>query len=475
MAYTLLRPCYSALHPTAAKLLSLFSFWPSPSPLRSLTTSSRQSPTFQRVTTEVQSSLDSHGEYWWHTSGLLLSALLDEAGYSTTAQHRILTFFGRTIAPSLGPTYIPGAPQWHSFMTDDHHPIELSWDWHTGHKSPTVRFSVEPVGIDAGTPVDPDNRTADASFRTAMTAALPDAHMAWFEHFDRELTPTAPTGSMEGHPSKLFYAFDLSADAITSKAYFFPGFVARATSQSNLQVMSDAIARAPGCCSTTTTTPASLAALHTFHDFARDPLTPPLEMDMLAIDMDPPALSRLKIYFRNRATDFASVRQMMTLGGRIPLSSDMVRGLQNLRRLWDAVFEQSGMPDSHPLGSSTHRTNGLLYNVEFRPGSPDLKVKIYMPARHYARCDDHVLSAIRSFMATQVGANPSPMRGGGGGGDFASVMRRMCHPDALQDRGLHTYIGCSVQKGGDLRVVSYVNGQGPKLLDSVSASGRARV
>lgn len=420
MAYNLLRPCYTALYPPLSALLSLLSLSPSTAQKQqSPRTSSLQTSAFHRVTAELQGSLDCHGEYWWHTSGLLVSALLDEAGYSTAAQHRILTFFGRTIAPYLGPIYTPGAPQWHSFMTDDHHPIELSWDWHTGHQPPTVRFSIEPVGIHAGTPIDPENQTADVSFRKSMAAALPEADMAWFQHFDHELTPKTPTGPMEGHPSKIFYAFDLSADAVTSKAYFFPGFQARATHRTNLQVMSAAIARAPGCSDADSSN--SLAALHTFQDFANDPLTPALEMDMLAIDMDPPAQSRLKIYFRNRATSFASVRQMMTLGGRVPLTNDMARGLQNLRRLWDALFDQSGVPETQPLRDTHHRSAGMLYNVEFRPGSSALKVKIYIPVRHYASSDGHVLAAIHEYMVFQAGEEEEKSLRG----DFSAVMRRM--------------------------------------------------
>ncbi|KAI9039002.1 aromatic prenyltransferase [Aspergillus affinis] len=465
MAYNLLRAHYLTLHHTLSRLLSLlFLSLSTPQKLLSTKASFLQSPVFQQTTSELQGSLDSHGKYWWRTSGLLISALLEAAEYSALAQHRILTFFGRTIAPYLGPTYTPGAPQWQSFMTDDHHPIELSWDWHTGHQPPTVRFSIEPVGIHAGTPADPENQKADISFRTAMTAALPDTHMAW-------------------PPSKIFYAFDLSANSIKGKAYFFPGFQARATNQTNLEVLSAAIASAPGC-SSTCDNPNPLVALHAFQDFARDSLTPPLEMDMLAIDMDPPAESHLKIYSRNRVTSFTSVRQMMTLGGRIPPSEDLARGLQTLRSLWDALLDQSSTPESHLLTPINHRSAGILYNVEFRPYSASLKVKIYIPVRHYASSDEHILTAIRTFMTSQ--SQDAYLRR-----DYGTVLRRivsgfrspslprllipqtdtrlvsLSHDDALRDRGLHTYIGCSIQAGGDLRVVSYVNGQGPKLIDGV--------
>jgi DMATS type aromatic prenyltransferase len=413
----------SLFHPHCWKLprsvtdllhLVLSSYIPSPD------SSALLDPIYQQVTDELQDYLDSHGQYWWQTSGHLLAALLHDANYPPTSQHHILTFFGRTIAPYMGPAYNPRSPQWRSFMTDDHHPIELSWDWHTGQKPPTVRFSIEPVGLDAGTSLDPDNSHADAVFRKALFKALPETNMEWFHHFDLALAPTHQgPGLMEGHPSKLFYAFDLTAKSIRAKAYFFPGFKARETGQTNLQVMADAIARAPHC------TPSSnqLRALHVFEDFVHDIDTPRLEMDMLAIDMEDPSTSRLKIYFRNRASSFASVRQMMTLGDRI-INPSMGRGLQNLRRLWDAMLGQEGVLDDEPLlpageDSDNHRTAGLLYNVELPAGSAEPKLKIYIPVRHYASSDETVISAIHGYMECVAGTGNGLEYG------YAETMQRL--------------------------------------------------
>ncbi|KAL3466455.1 aromatic prenyltransferase [Aspergillus heterothallicus] len=358
-----------------------------------------QTPVYHQVTDELQDFMDHHGQSWWQTSGQLLAALLHDAGYTPNSQHHILSFFGRTIVPYLGITHSLKSPQWHSFMTDDHHPIELSWDWHTGHKPPTVRFSIEPVGTYAGTRLDKHNSLADGAFRRALLRDLPDTNMEWFHYFDHELTPQgSAVGLMEGHPSKIFYAFDLDVESITTKAYFFPGFKARETERTNLEVISDVIARAPRY------NLSQIDALRIFEEFADDMDTPPLEMDMLAIDMDPPEASRLKIYFRNRATSFASVRQMMTLGNRVT-HTGMELGLRNLRQLWDAMLAQEGAPDDQPLSTSaketnTHRTAGLLYNVEFRAGGTEPKVKIYIPVRHYAPSDTQVMSAVHNHMGS---------------------------------------------------------------------------
>ncbi|PWY69800.1 aromatic prenyltransferase [Aspergillus heteromorphus CBS 117.55] len=409
---------------------------------------------WRQLTHKLRGSLDYHGQFWWLTAGYLLAALLHDAGYSKNAQQVILTFYGHNIAPFLGVANAYGAHRWKSFMTDDHNPIELSWDWHTGNKRPTIRFSIEPVGLQAGGKGDPDNSSADTHFRETLVRALPSMNLEWFDHFHHILAPNkSPGGCMEGHPSKIFYAFDLGERDIISKAYFFPGFKARAVNQSNLQVLAEAIRTAPHC-----TDDQQLLAFRVFEDFVVEEATPSVEMDMLAIDMICPAQSRLKVYFRNRQTSFDSVRQTVTMGGRLYTSSLEV-GLQNLRRLWDGVLGQDGVSDDAPLPGLNHRTAGILYNMAFCLGSKLPTVKVYIPVRHYARSDWQVVTALREYMYGGNGQTKTSETAA-----YNNAMRSVFHENALEtQRGLHTYIGCSIQPGGDLRVVSYINAQAEKF------------
>lgn len=351
---------------------------------------------WEQVTSEIQHRINRHEQHWWQRSGYALAVLLRNAGYSDVAQIKILEFFARRIANNLGVTNEPGAQRWKSFMTDDNNPIELSWDWHTGVERPTVRFSIEPVSLDAGGPSDPRNERAAPEFKKSVLQALPDTDMSWFDHFETFFSEGTDRNSVEGHPSKVFWAFDLGEKEVTSKAYFFPGYRARATNSTNLQVISEAIVSAPSC------KPEKLGAFHAFATYVHEHEksgAAPLELDMLAIDMIDPGQSRLKIYFRNRQTDFQSVRDTMTLGGRVA-NRDMDQGLARLRDLWDALFEQEG--DSVPLGRADHRTAGILYNVEFRLGSVQTpKAKIYIPVRHYARSDAHIVTSVSKFMDSQ--------------------------------------------------------------------------
>ncbi|KAI1386228.1 aromatic prenyltransferase [Hypoxylon trugodes] len=424
---------------------------------------------FQQVTSAIQNRIDRHERYWWEKSGHALAVLLQNAGYTHAAQVNILQFFAREIASNLGTANEPGARRWKSFMTDDNNPIELSWDWHTGVEKPTIRFSIEPIGLDAGSPYDLCNEYAAEDFKHLILKALPDTDMSWFDHFEGFFSDKADRNSVEGHPSRVFWAFDLGEKEIQSKAYFFPGYRARTMNQTNLQVISEAIASAPSC------TPEKLGAFNQFAEFVNEHEQKgglPLELDMLAIDMIDSAKSRLKIYFRNRQTDFRSVRETMTLGGRVT-GDDMDAGLSQLRRLWNSLFDQEGKPEDTAIGQADHRTSGILYNVEFRLGGQSPKAKIYIPVRHYARSDAQVARSVSQFMDSQRREKLQDQKSELAGGERAISPVSAAYGNALNtiftddsmatSRGLHTYVACSVQAGGALRVVSYINPQEKKL------------
>lgn len=346
-----------------------------------------------------QGTLNVHGNYWWRSCGYALAILLGNAGYSYAAQIRTLDFFPRCIAPKLGIANEPGVERWKSFMTDDHNPIELSWDWYTGSEPPRIRFSVEPVGNAAGTAKDPRNELVAGEFLEELLKDLPATNMQWFYHFQSYFRVGTKNYLPVGHHSQTFWAFDLNEKDVTVKAYFFPEYRAHATQKTNAQVISEAIELAPFC------RPEDLSVLYTFQEFVREHAKIPLAMDMLAIDLVEPLQSRLKIYIRTRETSFESVREAMTLGGRFT-DGDMETGLQSLRRLWDSLFDQHGIPDTWLLPASKHRTAGILYNVEFRLESKAPKVKIYIPVRHYARNDWQIMNAVSDFMyPAQVGAD----------------------------------------------------------------------
>ncbi|KAI0152087.1 aromatic prenyltransferase [Hypoxylon sp. NC0597] len=353
-----------------------------------ITTAHNALPESQYVSTPKQN-------HWCRTAGRVLDVFMREANYSRHARSRITSFFAESIVPFLGPSTGPGFKRWKSFMTDDHTPIELSWDWRGLTDKPIIRLSVEPVGLTAGTFADPVNSKGPDAFKHMLTETFPKLEMSWFDHFNSFFNRrTMEVNPVEGHRSRIFWGFDLSETQITSKAYFFPGPFAREIGTTNLGAITESLAYAPYC------TPGNLQAFHKLVSFAASYDTDALEFDMLAIDMVDPMKSRLKLYFRNRQTAFSSVRSTITLKGQKP-GAHLEKGLKDLKQLWDLLFHLPGASEDAELPFKEHRTAGILYNVEFRLGNSYPDVKIYIPVRHYSNSDEDVLGKIGEFVDNQ--------------------------------------------------------------------------
>ena len=350
------------------------------------------------VDAEIRASQGAHDRHWWTHSGYVLAVLLHNAGYSAREQYENLRFFATMIAPSLGaaPGSAEGRSGWPSFMTDDHQPIELSWDWGSSDKSPTVRYSIEPVGLKAGTTLDPYNINAASDLHSSLIKRLPGMRLEWFDHFKDFFASEPSTGdsSRDGHLSRVFYAFDLVQPNPIAKVYFFPALKAQNTGRSRFAEISQAIAAAPHC------TAENLKALTIVHEYAADPCHAMLEFEMLAIDLIDPLDSRLKIYFRSRETSFDSVADVMTLGGRTRATAQGENGMGDLLRLWNAVLETDGSTAS-ALASVNHRTSGILYSVEFKIGDSLPKTKVYIPVRHYSSSDDKIVQGLKGYFQSR--------------------------------------------------------------------------
>ncbi|KAF4450562.1 aromatic prenyltransferase [Fusarium austroafricanum] len=356
-------------------------------------------PAWHRVDSDCQGALGSNGRFWWERHGYALAILLHKSSYSYSAQVTILEFFARFLAPWLGPVDERGVERWKSFMTDDHNPLELSWDWSTARKPPTIRLSLEPIGEHAGTAQDLCNMHASNDFVKALLGDYPGHNMEWFHHFNNFFNEGVEIPTDMGHASKIFWAFNLDANDLAGKVYFTPRYRAMASGKTNFQIISEAIEAAP------TSSREKLSALYMFQEYVGQQKKSPLEVEALAIDLVDPSQSRLKIYFRSRQTSFQSVRDIMTLDGRLineKTAKHAEKGLSNLRRLWDSIFDQQGVPDESPLPSSNHETAGILYYVDFHLGGQMPKVKIYLPVRHYAKNDWQVMQAVSSYMSSTL-------------------------------------------------------------------------
>ncbi|KAH9908162.1 aromatic prenyltransferase [Xylariomycetidae sp. FL2044] len=404
------------------------------------------------------SEASDHQILWNKHVGGALEVLLANAGYSMEARRRSLDFFNNLIAPNLGlfkgpnPNANDKNPNsWQSFMTDDGTPVELGWDWGTTDKSqPTIRYSMEPIGLQAGSPVDPVNSLAGAALLKQLKQTLPEINLERFDYFTKYFNFEEQHSShdVQDHQSSVFYGFDITETDPMGKVYFFPQRRARQYGQSTLEAVAQGIKGTPGA------TDENLQALSMFLDFTGDTSTNRrLECEILAIDLIHPSESRFKIYFRSRETTFRSVADIMTLGGRIRTPT-METGLSHLRSLWTSVFEVNALGT---LAENTHRTAGMMYNVEFRLGDERPVAKVYLPVRHYSSSDKAVMQGLGDYFESVQRARHTPA--------FERAMNDLFGSGTLTTQaGAHTYIGCAIRPTGDLRVVSYLK---PQLCEPV--------
>ncbi|RSL89638.1 hypothetical protein CDV31_015832 [Fusarium ambrosium] len=420
---------------------------------------SRQSKPWHLVKARHESLFNPHERYWYQNVGCVLGSFLNSAGYTQMSQINILHHFANLVAPHLGSAFRVGLTRWKSFMTDDFTPVQLNWDFRAGAEKTTVAYSIEPTGLDAGTAVNLQNASAAGDFKKGLVEACPEINTTLFDYF-RSRFDQVWIGCGPGHQSTMFWGFTLEENVITNKAYFFPGAIARATHQSTLAVIRDAVETAPGY------SHKKMASFELFAEYASRRPELRLEIEMFALDLVQEEKSQLKVYFRDRRTNFEAVKETISLGWRLQ-EPNLEVGIQKLRRLWDALLGRQGVPDNVDLPHKNHRTAGILYDFEFGMSVQTPNVRVYIPVRHYAENDQQILNALTGFMSEEAGEY--------GGQTFLESTTR--YSECLQSTfdsaalanglGVQTYIGCSIEGDGNLRIVSYINPQVGKLRNRV--------
>ena len=345
---------------------------------------------------EEASAHESDAELWNNEVGTMLNMMLELAGYPESSATIHSEFFRESVAPSLGqhPKGTGEPAHWKSFMTDDHTPVELSWCWSTALDTPTVRYSVEPIGRWAGQPADPTNTLASLRLFGDALQLSPEMDLYLHRHFEQSLTSPKSCSEedfAQNPQSQSFMAFDLLEKTIVVKQYYLPAWRALAEKKTNFAVVEEAIINVP------TLGNSLLSSFSVFTNYIESfPEEKRPVVEIAAIDCLDPLKSRIKVYVRSRSTTLQSVLDILTIGNKAPKSSDEE---QSLRELWHSVFgldqEQS---DETPLSQKDHRTSGILYYFEFKSGAPIPKTKVYLPVRHYAQNDDQVARGLSGFL-----------------------------------------------------------------------------
>ena len=341
-------------------------------------------------------------QFWWKTTGVTFAILLQKADYTVDAQCQSLLFYYYYVVPELGPgPNSQGLPRyWKSFMTDHFCPVEFSWEWGYKGESPTVRFSFEPIGPNAGEPGDPFNQFSSSRLVHQYQHMLPNCDLRCFDHFSKELlsydgsqNDTDKSREYQGHESRCFVAFDFGKAGIMLKAYFLPVFKAAKLRISTLAVICEGIKTLPEF------SPSKYPALCALEQFLTTSSEGSgLEAELFAIDCVAPAASRFKIYMRSRSTGFHSVQTIMGLGGAI-VEPNLAHGLEELLKLWNLVLgQETDYSPAHGLQQKDHRTAGIVYYFDIRLGQVLPGIKVYLPVQHYGHNDLAIAEGLSVYL-----------------------------------------------------------------------------
>jgi DMATS type aromatic prenyltransferase len=377
-------------------------------------------------------------KYWWKMSGMVLWALMEEAGYDIAAQYSSLIFHLHYIVPHLGPVpRLQSPPVWKSYMTDDFSPLEYSWNWDTPKGPPKVRYSAEPVGSISGTFEDPFNQVPTLRLQNQLSRDYPNINWGWFNIIRdtfcdlRDRTTETAKGTVEIEPqSSVFLAFELGHE-INAKAYFIP-VKAEQRGISRFSILTESVERLrkEGY---------PFPAYDYLLDFINKRQGPELEVVGVAIDLVHPDDS-----------SFQSVCEWMTLGRGSQLPE---KSRQELKDLWRLTL---GLEDTYPekrdLPGIKHYTAGVLYNFDIQAKKPIPQTKLYVPVKHYASNDLVAAHGLGTFLQSRGKARYFPR--------YMRALERTCTHRALSDgRGFQTYIGTGFAKDGSLSLCSYLNGE----------------
>jgi DMATS type aromatic prenyltransferase len=184
----------------------------------------------------------------------------------------------------------------------------------------------------------------------------------------------------------------------------------------------------------------------------------------VAVDND--VDSRLKLFVHTPYASFASVREVLTLGGRIKVTEI---SLQQLRSLVTAVAgvdptypDEQDMPGALQEGfmGLPAPVPGFMYYFDIAPGSELPAIKLYIPMHHYGKNDLQLAKGITGWMKAN------------GRGQYCDRYLRALeniadHRGLEEKRGIQCYVACLVTKSGEIDVTTYID---PEFADRVRAN-----
>ncbi|KAH0593758.1 hypothetical protein MHUMG1_08509 [Metarhizium humberi] len=396
-------------------------------------------------------------DYWWQLTGMHLASLMEAAGYAIERQYEALLFHYHWMIPYMGPAPGPdGRLEWPTPLTVEGLPVEYSWKWNTATRRPVVRYTIEAKNGFTGTSMDPLNQDPSRELLHRLQMSLPGVDLTWYNHFlatlydhDRSKYADEVVAGAE-YTTSIMIAAELDPDGLSTKTYFIPQKVGLSLGDLPVSSLMKAIA---GVCPESAAKRMLEEFLTTFDGILRP--------TMLAVDNVEPSESRLKFYFQSPRTDFSSVRDIMTLGGRVAIPETQLQDLRSLLNAAAGVDEdyaedvelplavQFNPPITNAREEKTLVLPGFGYYFDIAPGREYPEVKIFLRLSAYGQDDLSMGRGITAWMAAHGRGEYCH--------DYMSALETLPHGRQLSEgKGVHTHVSCLFKKDGTLDITSYL-------------------
>ncbi|KAI1121483.1 aromatic prenyl transferase [Nemania abortiva] len=349
------------------------------------------------------SNLDA--SYWMRHSIPPLVALLKAAGTFTPAdQGQHIRFLYDHVIPNLGPRPTKARPD-KSLITQSGFPIEFSINMSTGR--PKVRYCWEPMGPPSLNDSDIygisvvhkclDMFSGELGFSRNWSDALisalaptPEEAKTAQQNIALWQASLLPPGVPPKPVSRLYFsaiAFELDGPRVGTKLYVSPkvkeigsGKPMADTVWNLLDELKPAI------------TPSAIEAVQQF--LVECPGAD--SIDMISIDMVEEAQGnrgRFKIYVHSTSNSFNTIRQCLTLSGRLR-DKTTLKGLEVLRSIWHLLLqEKEEISDDFekPVNDPAAMVMKVFFCLELTPGKDLPEVKLHVPIFNYLENDGEAL------------------------------------------------------------------------------------
>ncbi|RYP52137.1 hypothetical protein DL768_002687 [Monosporascus sp. mg162] len=294
-----------------------------------------------------------------------------------------------------------------------------------------------------------------------LAAQVPGVNLEWTDHFlatlfDHDKSKYAQEAAAGAHCTTTFMlAAEFNDSSLSFKSYLIPRKLGQQKGLIPLPLWKE-----------------SLAQLQPKNK-ACDLLAVIISYTILAVDTVDTPKSRLKFYFQTASMSSASAREIMTVGGRVPLSKPQ---LEDLRSLIGAVTdtpadspEDSHVPRTHNYNPAARDNfvelpellSGYIYYFGMAPSSTRPDVKLYIPTRHVGPDDLSIARALIAWLEKRGRAAY--------GQQYMNMLEGVAQHRRLdQGKGIQTYIGVLFRKNGELNITSYL---GAEAFDPTRVAG----